>query len=257
MMKKMLALALALCALSGAALAGGLADKIKEKGELVLATEATYPPYEFVDDGMNIVGADIWLGEQIAKALGVKLKVQNMAFDGIIPAVQSEQADIGLAAFTYTKERAEVIDFSALYENSKQLLIVMKGYEGAYKEKQDLAGKKLGAQLGSMQSEIITRVLTESELLELDTYPNLAMETLLGNIAGFVVDDQVGLSMVAQNDRLAVADFIFSDEDAGVGKAAVIKKGEEDFVAVVNAVIEEAVRSGAYRQALEAAKAMQ
>ena len=94
-----------------------LAD-VKERGRLIVGTEAQYAPYEFKDMSANIVGCDMFLASEIAEALGVDLEIVDMAFDGIIPAVQSGQVDIGLAAFTNTPERSEVIDFSSIYEES-------------------------------------------------------------------------------------------------------------------------------------------
>ena len=97
---------------------GPVMKKIKESGKLVVGTEAQYAPYEFKDLDANFAGCDMWLAQQIADALGVELEVVDMSFDGIIPAVQSSQVDIGIAAFTVTEERAQVIDFSEVYELS-------------------------------------------------------------------------------------------------------------------------------------------
>ena len=136
-MKKILAIALvALIALS-TVFAGGSSEKasvdkltkIKESGKLVVGTEAQYAPYEFKDADANFVGCDIWLAQQIADELGVKLEIVDMSFDGIIPAVTSGQVDIGIAAFTATPERAEVIDFSSSYETATQFLVVKAGNE--------------------------------------------------------------------------------------------------------------------------------
>ena len=130
----------------------GLVDSIKAKGKLVVGTEAQYAPYEFKDLDANFAGCDMWLAQQIADKLGVELEIVDMAFDGIIPAVQSGQVDLGIAAFTKTPERAEVIDFSDLYETSAQLLIVKAGNADVYSTKEALAGQKVGAQKGTIQS---------------------------------------------------------------------------------------------------------
>ena len=77
---------------------------------------------------------------------GVELEVVDMAFDGIIPAVQSGQVDLGIAAFTKTPESAEEIDFSDLYENSAQLLIVKAGNATCIPPRNPLAVQKVGAE---------------------------------------------------------------------------------------------------------------
>ena len=252
-MKKLLALVLAACMALGltAASAEGALDKIKAAGVMVVGTEATYGPYEFLDDNTNPTGCDIWLAQQIADEIGVELKVQDMAFDGIIDAVKSGVVDIGIAAFTVNEERAKVIDFSHQYELSEQLLIVKKGNGETYSTKESLVGLKVGAQMGTVQSGLIEKALPDSELFELENYPSLAMETVNGNIAGFVCDKAVGEGMVAQNDNLEIANLTFSAEEASFGKACVVAKDNDDFLAIVNTVVDRVVADGSYLAAFD------
>lgn len=257
-MKKYVAVILALVMLLSVSVvnAEGVLDKIKAAGKIIVGTEATYPPYEYLDDNAQFAGCDIWLSEQIAAALGVELEIQDMAFDGIIPAVQAGSVDVGIAAFTKTPERAEVIDFSDLYETSAQLLIVKAGNADLYSTKEAMAGLKVGAQLGTIQSQLIESALPESTLFELPTYPELALETINGNIVGFVVDSAVGLAMVASSDgALEVSSFEFTAEEASFGKAVIIAKGNEDLVAAINEVINTVINDGSYQAAYDAAVA--
>ena len=231
-----------------------LLEKVKTSGKLVVGTEAQYAPYEFKDLNANFAGCDMWLAQQIADSLGVELEVVDMAFDGIIPAVQSGQVDLGIAAFTNTPERAEEIDFSDLYETSAQLLIVKAGNADTYSTKESLAGLKVGAQKGTIQSQLIQSALPESELFELEKYPALALEVQNGNIAGLVVDQAVGEALVAtSNGALEVSNFEFSAEEASFGKSVVIAKGNEDLVAVVNEVISKVTADGSYQKAYDEA----
>ena len=228
---------------------GALLKKIKDSGKLVVGTEAQYAPYEFKDLDANFVGCDMWLAQQIADSLGVQLEVVDMSFDGIIPAVQSGQVDLGIAAFTNTPERAKEIDFSNLYETSAQLLIVKTGNADVYSTKESLAGQKVGAQKGTIQS-----ALPDSELFELEKYPALALEVQNGNIAGLVVDQAVGESLVAtSNGGLEVSNFAFTAEEASFGKSVVIAKGNEDLVAAVNEVINKVTADGSYQKAYDEA----
>ena len=231
-----------------------LLEQIKAKGKVVVGTEAQYAPYEFKDLDANFAGCDMWLAQQIADSLGVELEVVDMSFDGIIPAVKSGQVDIGIAAFTKTPERAEEIDFSDLYETSAQLLVVKTGNADVYSTKEALAGQKVGAQKGTIQSQLIQSALPDSELFELEKYPALALEVQNGNIAGLVVDQAVGESLIAtSNGGLEVANFEFTAEEASFGKAAVIAKGNEDLVAAVNEVINKVTADGSYQKAYDEA----
>ena len=231
-----------------------LLDQIKAKGKLVVGTEAQYAPYEFKDLDANFVGCDMWLAQQIADSLGVELEIVDMSFAGIIPAVQSGQVDLGIAAFTNTPERAEEIDFSDLYETSAQLLIVKTGNADTYSTKEALACQKVGAQKGTIQSQLIQSALPDSELFELEKYPALALEVQNGNIAGLVVDQAVGESLVANsNGELEVSNFKFSAEEASFGKSVVIAKGNEDLVAAVNEVVNKVTSDGSYQAAYDEA----
>ena len=220
------------------AAAASLLEKVKTSGKLVVGTEAQYAPYEFKDLNANFAGCDMWLAQQIADHLGVELEV----------------VDLGIAAFTKTPERAEEIDFSDLYEKSAQLLIVKAGNADLYSTKESLAGQKVGAQKGTIQSQLIQTALPDSELFELEKYPALALEVQNGNIAGLVVDQAVGESLIAtSNGGLEVSNFAFTSEEASFGKAVVAAKGSEDLLAEVNTVINQVVNDGSYLKAYDEA----
>ena len=236
---------------------GPVMAKIKSAGKLVVGTEAQYAPYEFKDLNANFVGCDMFLAQKIADSLGVKLEIVDMSFDGIIPAVQAGQVDLGIAAFTNTPARAEVIDFSDLYETSMQYLVVAADKADTYTTKESLAGQKVGAQKGTIQSQLITSALPDSQLFELDKYPELALEVTNGNIAGLVVDSSVGDPIVANsNGALVVSPFQFSAEEASFGKSIVIAKGNEDLIAAVNEVITAVLADGSYQAAKDEAVAL-
>ncbi|MBQ0070460.1 MAG: transporter substrate-binding domain-containing protein [Spirochaetales bacterium] len=260
-MKKILVLALvALMAVSAVfaqaaseSAAQSKLDKIKAAGKLVVGTEAQYAPYEFKDANANFAGCDMFLSQKIADALGVKLEIVDMAFDGIIPAVISGQVDLGIAAFTNTPERAEVIDFSDIYEVSLQYLVVAAGKENVYTTKESLAGLQVGAQRGTIQSNLIKKALPQSTLFELAKYPELALEVQNGNIAGLVVDSAVGDALVANSDgKLAISAFQFDEKEANFGKSVVIQKGaNETLIAEINKVIAAVLADGSYQKSYD------
>lgn len=236
-------------------------DKIKSAGVLKVGTEAQYAPYEFKDADAKIVGADIALAQKIADDLGVKLEVVDMKFDGIIPAVQSGQVDMGIAAFSNTPERAKEVDFSNIYDKSEQMLVVDAQNKDKYTSVDALSGLKVGAQKGTIQSNLITKELTKSTLFELDKFPALALEVQNGNIAGLVADASVAKSLISGScGKLAAANYTFTSEAAKVGKAVVIKKGNSGLVDAVNKSVDAFVSDGswdkAYAQAVKQAKSL-
>ena len=90
-----------------------------------LGTNAAFPPFEYVE-GKNIVGFDITMGQKIAKNAGMKLEVVDMAFDSLIPALQSETIDFIAAGMSVNEERKKNVDFSETYFESEQVIIVRK-----------------------------------------------------------------------------------------------------------------------------------
>ena len=99
------------------------ADADRSKGKLVMATNAEFPPYEYYE-GEDIVGLDADFAQAIADKLGMDLKIEDMAFDSIIPAVTSGKADFGAAGMTVTEEREQQVLFSDTYYTARQVIIV-------------------------------------------------------------------------------------------------------------------------------------
>lgn len=90
---------------------------------LTMGTNAAFPPYEFVEDNV-VVGIDATVAGLIADKLGMKLEIQDMEFDSIIPAVTSGKVDMGMAGMTVTDERLESVNFSISYATGIQVIVV-------------------------------------------------------------------------------------------------------------------------------------
>ena len=95
-----------------------------EGGTLRMGTNATFPPYETVDDSNNVVGIDPDIAQAVADKLGMKLEIINMEFDSLIPALSADQIDIAFAGMTVDPERAEQVDFTISYATGIQAIIV-------------------------------------------------------------------------------------------------------------------------------------
>ena len=97
----------------------------RNNGKLRMATNAEFPPYEYVEDG-KVVGIDVDIAQAIADKLGMELVVDNIEFDSIITAVSTGKDDIGIAGMTVTEDRLQNIDFTQSYTKAKQVIIVRK-----------------------------------------------------------------------------------------------------------------------------------
>lgn len=97
----------------------------RNNGTLKMATNAEFPPYEYIEDN-KVTGIDVDMAQAIADKLGMELVVDNIEFDSIITAVSTGKDDIGVAGMTVTEERLQNIDFTDSYTKAKQVIIVRK-----------------------------------------------------------------------------------------------------------------------------------
>lgn len=98
-------------------------DVERNNGTLVVATNASFKPYEYYENG-QIAGLDVDMMQAVCDELGMKLQIEDMEFDAIISAVVSGKADVGTAGMTVTEDRLKNVDFSDTYTTAKQVIIV-------------------------------------------------------------------------------------------------------------------------------------
>ncbi len=97
-----------------------------DKPDLIMATNAEFPPYEYVD-GDKYYGIDVEVAKLIADKIGYDLVIENVSFDSIIPGVQTGKYSMGMAGLTVTDDRIEKVDFSSTYATGVQVVIVKDG----------------------------------------------------------------------------------------------------------------------------------
>ena len=250
-MKKITALVLALMllAVSSCALADHL-DDIKKSGKLVVGAEVSFAPFEFYmtgEDGMEYeAGFEMDLARQIAEDLGVELEIADQQFNGLITALQVGEVDLVISGMTATEERRNAVDFSDTYYVGEQPFVVREADVEKYKTYDDIKGKLVGAQLGTIQQTILETQFPECESLLLPKVPTLLMELLGGNIEGVICSRIVATSYMNIYDGLAFAEIPVDSNKNGVGVA--VAKGDDNatLLAAVNATVERVVADGTY-----------
>lgn len=214
-------------------------DKIKKAGQLVVGTSADYPPYEFhksVSGNDEIVGFDIEIAKEIAKDLGVKLVIKDMDFKGLLNALESGNVDMVLAGMTPTEERKQSVDFSNIYYKAAQTLVVRTEDKDKIKVIDDLNGKGLGVQKGSIQEDIAKNQLPKAEAKALGKITDIALALKTKKIDAAIIESPVAKSYVNANKDLSISDIELKTEDAG--SAVAVKKGEIDLVNAINKTLD-------------------
>lgn len=139
-----------------------LPQEIKDKGSVQVGTDAAYAPMEYFDtDGETIIGFDKDLGDLLATKLGVPFVFNNATFDGLITQIQSDRFDIAMTAMTDTPERQQEVDFVDYYM-SGSVMIVEAGNPEGLESVEDLCGRTIALQRGTVQDEYVATELSPS-----------------------------------------------------------------------------------------------
>jgi len=209
-----------------------LSSCAKKTTKIVVASDATWPPMEFVDENKNVVGFDIDLVNEVAKAAGFTVEIKNTAWDGIFAGLAAGNYQAIASSVTITEERKATMDFSEPYVNAGQILVVRKETTGVT-TLADLVGKKVGGQIGTTGVIEIGKVAG----VELKTYDEIGLayqDLANGNIEGVVADSPIAANFALQNptykDKLMIVGVPFTDEWLGFA----FKKGDAKTLKLFN-----------------------
>lgn len=191
-----------------------------KKETLIMATNATFPPYEYYE-GKDVVGIDAEIGAALAEKLGMNFEIQDMDFESIIPAVTSGKASIGMAGMTVTPDRQKSVDFSDSYATGVQAIIVKEGSD--IKNVDDLfaegANHKIGVQTGTTGDLYTTDDIEGAGLGKVERFPKGADAVLAlqqGKVDCVVIDNNPAKEFVAANEGLQILDTEYAVEDYAI-----------------------------------------
>lgn len=220
-------------------------DKIKKAGKIVLGTSPDYPPYEFireVNGKSTVVGFDIEIAKEIAKDLGVQLEIKEMDFGGLLTALSAGKIDMVLAGMTPKPERLESADFSNIYYTAVQTLVVKAEDAGKYKAAEDLSGKVVGVQKGSIQVDVAAEQLPKAEAKQLSKITDIVMSLKTGKVQAAIIEGPVAKSYVNANKDLAISEVKLNAPDAG--SAVAVDKGNKELIAEINKTLDRLTKAG-------------
>ena len=253
-MKKLFALLTALVMiLSVSVVSADQLSDIQAKGVLEVGANVDFMPYEFYwtnpDTGEEeLAGFDMARAKGIADKLGVKLELKDQAFAGLVTALSANEMDMVISGLAIKPERLEVVDFSDPYFSGEQILLVRAEDYDTLKTVDDMAGKKIGAQLGSLQQGILEEQFSNAgEQILLEKIHILALELDQGNIDGWLITDLVAKQyMAVYPGRFKISEVpVNYDSSAGIG-VAVPKGDNESLLKVVNEYIAEIKADGTF-----------
>ena len=200
--------------------------------KIVVATDATWPPMEFVNAQRQIVGYDIDLIGAIAAAAGFEVELRNAAWDGIFAGLDTGDYDAVISAVSITEDRRRTMDFSQPYINAGAVLIVRQDVLGVT-ELSDLSGKTVGAQTGTTEAFEVG-VADGVALAPYDDF-DLAIEDLLdGRIDGVVANTALAADFVLRFNSYERTLKIVGEPITEEYCAVAVKKGNNRVLDLIN-----------------------
>ncbi|HWC33655.1 MAG TPA: ABC transporter substrate-binding protein [Mycobacteriales bacterium] len=239
---------------SGSGAAALVPASIKSKGTLTVALDATYAPNEFVaGNGTTIEGMDADLANAIGKALGLKVKLTNETFDGIIPGIQSGKYDVGMSSFTDTKEREKTVDFVTYFQAGTSFYEKASGGP-AVTGLSSLCGLKVAVEKGTTQQDDATaqsKTCTKAgnKPVTVDTFNDQNQ----ANLALSSGHDQVGMAdspVAAYQVKQSSGQFKLVGTAYGVAPYGIALPKGNGMAAAVLAALKSLMADGTYNQIL-------
>lgn len=248
-MKKVLAL-VAACAFAVLAMAGcGSSNNAASSGSgsgakvLKVGSSIDFAPFEFQDEGQKeYQGFDMDLIRAIGKEMGYDVEIQNLGFDGLIPALQGKNIDAIISGMSINDERKQNVLFSDPYYQSG-LTMIVRDNETAIKSFQDLKGKKVAVQIGTTSADEVKKI-DGVEIKELNTPADCFMELKAGGVDAVVNDRPVNDYYITKNNAQGVKalEEKLTAEDYGIA----IGKDNKELQQKVNDALKKLKENGEY-----------
>ena len=247
-MKKALAL-MAACAFAVFALAGCGGSSSTSSGSgsgakvLKVGSSIDFAPFEFQDEGQKeYQGFDMDLIRAIGKEMGYEVEIQNLGFDGLIPALQGKNIDVIISGMTINDERKQNVLFSDPYYQSG-LTMVVRSDEQRIQKFQDLKGKKVAVQIGTTSAEEVKKI-EGVEIKELNTPADCFMELKAGGVEAVVNDRPVNDYYITKNGAQGVKGLAerLTAEDYGIA----IGKDNKELQQKINDALQKLKENGEY-----------
>lgn len=216
-------------------------DPTPDTKTLYMATEGTFPPYEYYD-GDKLVGIDVDVANAIAEKLGMKLEVVDIAFDSIVSGVQAGKYDMGMAGMTVNEERLEKVNFSDSYATGIQVVIVKEG--GKVKSLDDMAadGVVIGTQSGTTGFLFASDDFGDEKVKGFAKTTDAVEALKNGQVDCVMLDNEPAKALVAANPDagLSILDTAYANEDYAIA----INKQNTDLLNQVNTALAELKADG-------------
>lgn len=214
------------------------------KKTLTVAMELAYPPFETKDDSGTPSGISVDFMKDFGAAYGYDVDVENTAWDGLIPSLQTGKADCVISSMTITEERKQSVDFSDPYAKAQLAILANAKSNVASIDDLNQKGKKVAVKTGSTGDVYATKNLPNAEIVRLADESACVTEVVQGKADGFLYDQLTVYRNQQRNPDTTVAVFIPFQEPEGWGIA--VKKGNSKLLGQLNEFIAKSKQDGEF-----------
>jgi polar amino acid transport system substrate-binding protein len=215
---------------------------------LVIGTDATYPPFETVDEKGELAGVSIDLGRALAAYLKRPVQFNNMNFDGLMTALKSNSIDIIISSMTANDERRQSIDFSDPYVKTGLAILIAAKSPVQSAEDLKAPGRKLVVRLGTTGESYTRSQLPNATIVALDSDNACVQEVINGNVDAWIYDQ---LSLMRYHDMQPDTTRILLKPVREEVWAIGLRKGEDDLRTQINAFLKQFRESGGFKTLAE------
>ncbi|MFM7207859.1 MAG: transporter substrate-binding domain-containing protein [Planctomycetaceae bacterium] len=198
---------------------------------LRVGMELSYPPFEMTDPQGRPAGVSVRLAEALGRHLGRPVRIENIAFDGLIPALKAGHVDCVISSMTATPERAKSIAFSEPYLQTGLALLIAEKSPVTSAADLDAAGRAIAVKQGTTGQQWAVTTLKQARVLVLDTEAAAVLEVIQGRADAFVYDSMsVYINHRKHPTKTRAVLTPFKQESWAVG----LKQGNDDLRRQVN-----------------------
>lgn len=232
-------------------------EQIKAEGKLVIGTSPEYPPYEFrlLDDHEgDIVGLDIDIAKEIAKELGVGLEIKTIVFHRLFKVLDADEVDLVIAGLAPSEGRKKLADFSDIYWQAIQNMLIRAEDAGEITSLGDLRSKVVGTQKGSIQEDMVNQCVSGARFISRDSVNELIDDLVNKRIDAAILEKPVAESYVFKNKTLMNIECQSSVRGTLLGSAIAVKKGNKALLEEINRILRKLKRENKISEFVEDAK---
>ena len=216
--------------------------------KLLVVTEATFPPFDTIDDDGNIAGFDMDLMNAIAEDQGFEVEYKDIGFDSLIPALEADEADIIAAGMnSLDPERQAKVDFSIPYFDSQLVLVVAESNTTINSIDDLTSDMKVAGQIGTTGADEANALAEDGKIAKaviLDKVSDAMLQLQNGDIDAIILDKPVTESYIAKQP--GIAKIVGSPIGELEAYAFAVQKGNEELLEKINTGLQNIIDNGTY-----------